>query len=214
MKLKLFVLAASLTSLIACGSNPVSKPNPDLDPKPEPGASSEVSGQVNGWPQGRSGMLRAVVSRKDSGSNFVFAILAQGSIDQKGKFGFKLTNAPDSSFLKPYEVCGIKTTANALELELFDVAEAGFETDGSKFVALLAQVNTSAQAIRVYLDRNLEVNGPCTDGGISAKLSLKKGWNLVLRTFTEPGNAGAVYSSASGIGIPFEFKLTKPGWLN
>ena len=213
MRFKLFLLAASLTGLIACGTTSVVKPDPKPDPRPDPiGLSSEVSGQVNAWPQGRTGTFRAVVSRVDSTSGFVFALLAQGRIDAKGKLGLKLVNAPDAAFLKPYEVCGIKTAANALEVALFDVAETGFESEGSRFVALLAQENPTAQVIRVYADRNLEVDAPCTDGDISAKLSLKTGWNLVLKTFTQPGGAGTVYSSAIGVGIPFEFKLLKPGW--
>jgi predicted component of type VI protein secretion system len=210
MQFKQFVLAVSLTGLIACGASAPVAP----EPQPEPvTATSEVSGQVNAWPQGRTGTLRAVVSRLDSTSKFVYVVLAQGSVDAKGKLALKLAKAPEAMFLKPFEVCGIKTAVNALEVDLFDVAETGFETDGSKFVALLVQENSTARATRVYSDRNLEVDGACLDGGVSAKLSLKKGWNLVLKSFAQPG--AAVYSSATGVGLPFEFKLqVGPGWKN
>jgi hypothetical protein len=210
MPFKQFVLALSLTGLIACGAVAPTKP----EPQPEPfAATNEVSGQVNAWPPGRTGTLRAVVSRLDATSKFVYVVLAQGSVDAKGKLALKLAKAPEASFLKPFEVCGIKTDANALEVDLFDVAENGFETDGSKFVALLVQENSTARATRVYSDRNLEVDGVCTDGGVSAKLSLKRGWNLVLKSFPQPG--AAVYSSATGVGLPFEFKLqVGPGWKN
>jgi hypothetical protein len=211
MKLKLFVLAASLTGLIACGSTPVVKPDPKPDPQPEPGASSEVSGQADGWTPRRAGVFRAVVSRQDASSKFVFAVLAQGSIDAKGKLGLTLANAPEAVFLKPYEVCGLKTEANAVETS-FDVAEMGSETDGSKRYAVLAQRGQDADATRVYLDRNLEIDAKCTeDGAINAKLSLKKGWNLVLKTFTQPGNTGAVYSNPSGVaGVPFTVLCCRP----
>jgi hypothetical protein len=208
MQVTQLMLSTSLViGLIACGSAGPIQP----DPKPnEPiGASSTVSGQATGWPQGRTGTLRAIVSRSDAAaaSGFVFAVIAQGTIDAKGKLGLTLSSAPEASFLKPYEVCGLKTEANALEAD-FDVAETGSETDASKRVALLAQANTTAQVSRVYLDRDLEVDGKCTDDGqVSAKLSLKKGWNLVLTSFTQPGRTGGVYSSATGVaGVPFEFK--------
>jgi hypothetical protein len=135
---------------------------------------------------------------------FVFAVVAQGSIDVQGKLALKLVNAPAAAFLKPYEVCGIKTTANAVEPN-FDVAETGLETDGSKPFAVLAQKGQNAEVARVYLDRSLEIDANCSDdGAINAKLSLKKGWNLVVKTFTQPGNTGAVYSSPVGVaGVPF-----------
>jgi hypothetical protein len=196
-----------MIGLIACGSAGPSQSNPT--PEPVAGASSTVSGQAIGWPQGRTGTFRAIVSRSDAAvaSGFVFAVIAQGTIDAKGKLGLKLSAAPEPGFLKPYEVCGIKTAANALEAD-FDVAETGLEADASKRVALLAQADTTAQVSRVYLDRDLEVDGKCSDDGqVSAKLSLKKGWNLVLTSFTQPGRTGGVYSSATGVaGVPFEFK--------
>jgi hypothetical protein len=211
MIFKLFVLATSLTGLIACGSTPVVKPDLNLDPKPGLGASSEVSGQADDWTPRRAGVFRAIVSRTDSSLKFTFAVLAQGSIDGKGKLGLKLINAPEAVFLTPYEVCGLKTEANAVETS-FDVAEIGFETDGSKRYAVLAQRGQEADATRVYLDRNLEIDAKCTeDGAINAKLSLKKGWNLVLKTFTQPGNTGAVYSNPSGVaGVPFTVVCCRP----
>jgi hypothetical protein len=218
MKLKLFVLAASLTGLIACGSTPVVKPDPKPDPKPEPqpetGASSEVSGQIIGsvplhWPNGRTGTFRTFISRSDASAptKFLHAVIAQGSIDAQGKLTAKLVDTPTVPFLKPYEICGIKTGANGIEAE-FDVAEPGFETDAFKRAAILGQVNDNAQVLRIYVDRNVEIDDKCLDGQVSAKLSLKKGWNLVLTTFTQPGSTGAVYSSATGVaGVPFQIKL-------
>jgi hypothetical protein len=210
MKFKLFLFAASLLGLIACGSNPVVvMPDPQPDP---PSATSEVSGQVVEWQQkGRPGISRAVISAPDASaaSGFAHAVVAQGSIDAQGRLALKLINAPAASFLKPFEVCGIKTEARAIEANI-DVAQVGLETDASTFFAFLGQEDDSAQVIRVYSDRNLEIDAPCTDGGISAKLSLKKGWNLMLKSFTQPGKVGAVYSTASAVaGVPFMIKLLR-----
>lgn len=204
MQFNQFMLALSLTGLIACGTAPI-KPDPKPDPQPEIGASSEVSGQVLDWPQGRVDTVRAVLSNVDN--NFAKSVIAQGSIDSKGKLALKLVNAPAASFLKRYEICGIDTEANGIETTL-DVAEKGLEADPDKPAAILGQVNDNAQVLHVFVDRNLEVDGKCTDGQISAKLSLKKGWNVVLASFTQPGSAGAVYSSATGVaGVPFQIKL-------
>jgi hypothetical protein len=208
LKLKLFVLAASLTSLLACAVNPVVQPDPKPDPQPELGVSSEVSGQVSDWQQkGRAGVSRAVIKRLDPLAGHVLVVIAQGSIDAQGKLALKLSDAPADLFLQPYKVCGIDTAANAVEADI-DVAEVGLETDGSKFFAFLGQEDDTGQVLRVYVDRKLEVDAACTEDGISAKLSLKKGWNLVLKSFTQPGRAGAVYSTASGAAnVPFSIKL-------
>ena len=205
MQFKQFALALSFTGLIACGGTVPIKPDPKPDLQPDPAASSEVSGQVLDWPQGRSDTVRAVISSLDS--NFSKVVVAQGSIDSKGKLALKLVNAPVASFLKPYEICGIDTEANGIEITL-DVAEKGLEADANKPAAILGQVNDNAQVLHVFVDRNLEVDGKCTDGQVSAKLSMKKGWNVVLASFTQPGSAGAVYSSATGVaGVPFQIKL-------
>jgi hypothetical protein len=204
MQFKQFVLTLSLTGLIACGTAPI-KPDPKPGPQPEIGASSEVSGQVLDWPQGRVDTVRAVISNVDN--NFVKVVIAQGNIDFKGKLALKLVNAPAVSFLKHYEICGIDTEANGIEITL-DVAEKGLETDPDKPAAILGQVNDNAQVLHVFVDRNLEVDGNCTDGQVSAKLSLKKGWNVVLASYTQPGSTGTVYSSATGVaGVPFQIKL-------
>ena len=96
MHVKHLMLNTTLVmGLIACGSAGPVQP----DPKPEPvGASTDVSGQATGWPQGRIGTLRAIVSRSDAtaASGFVFAVIAQGSIDAKGKLGVKLSAAPEA----------------------------------------------------------------------------------------------------------------------
>ena len=210
MKLKLFLLAASLTGLFACGTTSVVKPDPKPDPQPGPtSATSEVSGQVIEWQQkGRAGVSRAVISRLDpkAPSGFSYAVIAQGSIDAQGKLALKLADAPTPAFLQAFEVCGIQTAANTVEANI-DVAQTGLESDGSKFFAFLGQVSETAQVFRLYSDRDLEVDASCTDGGINAKLSLKKGWNLMLKSFTQPGRAGAVYSTASGVaGVPFSIK--------
>jgi hypothetical protein len=205
MQFKQFALALSLLGLIACGAIPPIKPDPKPDSTTELGATREVSGQVLDWPQGRVDTVRAVVSSVNS--NFAKAVIAQGSIDAKGKLALKLLNAPAASFLKRYEICGIDTEANGIET-ILDVAEKGFETDADKLAAILGQVNDNAQVMHVFVDRNVEVNGECTDGQVSAKLSLKKGWNVVLASFTQPGSTGAVYSSATGVaGVPFQIKL-------
>jgi hypothetical protein len=212
MQFKQFALTMSLTGLIACGAAAPIKPDPQ--PDPQLGASSEVSGQITSsvplnWPNGRTGTFRAIVSRSDASvpTGFGYTVIAWGNIDAQGKLAAKLVDAPTVAFLKPYEVCGIKTEANGLEAD-FDVAETGFETDGFKRAALLRQESDNAQVARVYVDRNLEIDGKCLDGQISAKLSLKKGWNLVLTTFMQPGQTGAVYSSASGVaGVAFKIKL-------
>jgi hypothetical protein len=208
MPFKQFALAVSLMGLIACGATVPIKPDPKPDPQPEIGASSEVSGQVVDWQQkGRAGVSRAVINRLDPKTGYVHAVIAQGSIDAQGKLALKLSDAPAASFLHPYTVCGINTVANFVEADI-DVAQVGLEMDGSKFFAFLGQEDDTGQVLRVYLDRNLEVDAPCTEDGISVKLSLKKGWNLVLKTFTQPGRAGAVYSTASGVaGVPFSIKL-------
>jgi hypothetical protein len=209
MQFKQFALAVSLMGLIACGAATSIKPEPQPDPKPDPqpelGVSSEVSGQVIDWPQGRVDTVRAVILNADS--NFAKAVIAQGSIDSKGKLALKLVNAPAATFLKRYAICGIDTEANGIEITL-DVAEKGLESDADKPAAILGQVNDNAQVLHVFVDRNLEVDGTCTDGQVSAKLSLKKGWNVVLASFTQPGSAGAMYSSTTGVaGVPFQIKL-------
>jgi hypothetical protein len=204
MPFKQFALAISLMGLIACGTAPI-KPDPKPDPQPELGASSEVSGQVLDWPQGRVDVVRAIVSNLDN--NFAKLVIGQGSIDSKGKLALRLVNAPSASFLKRYEICGIDTEANGIEITL-DVAEKGLEANPDKPAAILGQVNDNAQVMYVFVDRNLEVDGKCTDGQVSAKLSLKKGWNVVLASFTQPGSTGAMYSSAAGVaGVPFQIKL-------
>jgi hypothetical protein len=208
MQFKQFALAISLTGLIACGAAVPIKPDPTPDPLPEPVASSEVSGQVVEWKQkGRAGVSRAVIKRLDPKVGHVHAVIAQGSIDMQGKLVLKLSDEPAASFLQPYTVCGIETLANFVEADI-DVAKVGLETDGSKFFAFLGQEDDTGQVLRVFVDRNLEVDAPCVEDGIRAKLSLKKGWNLILKTFTQPGKAGAVYSTASGVaGVPFSIKL-------
>jgi hypothetical protein len=57
--------------LIGCGSAGPIQPDPKLDsiadPKPEPVAASDVSGQAIHWQeQGRAGIFRAVVSTLDA----------------------------------------------------------------------------------------------------------------------------------------------------
>jgi hypothetical protein len=208
MQFKQFVFALSLTGLIACTATVPIKPDPQPEPQPEFDASNEVSGQVVEWKQkGRAGVSRAVINRLDPKVGYVHAVIAQGSIDAQGKLALKLSDPPAASFLQPFKVCGIDTAANFVEADI-DVAQVGLETDGSKFFAFLGQEDDSGQVLRVYVDRNLEIDAPCTEEGISAKLLLKKGWNLILKTFTQPGKAGAMYSTASGVaGVPFSIKL-------